>query len=149
MVLHSGGIAKYRVTDNNQDGKFNIRTGLSISTELVKFLQIGDIFDVKMETLTKNDEGDTRVRLADESGWCTLTFRTGVVMAEPCGIDAGSSSSSSSNTSESQEVGSTVDIGVSAAKKLVGKKKGQQGKIQLDLGGAKNPACKIQVRIFM
>ncbi len=80
----SQNIATYRVkgADVNRDGKFNIRTGLSISTTLVKTFGTGDLVDINMDTQTKNDEGDTRYRLADDSGWCTLVFRTGIELAD-------------------------------------------------------------------
>jgi hypothetical protein len=67
-------------------GEFNVRTGVELSTAKVKTIQApGAIVDVILSTSCKNSDGDTRVRMADQSGWCTLTFRSGEPLIEPLG----------------------------------------------------------------
>ncbi len=66
-----------------------MRTGVELSTSKVKTIKApGAIVDVILSTSCKNSDGDTRVRMADQSGWCTLTFRAGEPLIEPLGTSS-------------------------------------------------------------
>ncbi len=80
MLFQSQASAWY-ITTNPQ---LHIRTGLEYDSELVKIIWgLGSIIEILPFTSIKCKEGGTRVRMADGSGWCTLTTSTGIAHIKP------------------------------------------------------------------